>query len=105
MHLYGEIIPEIIHRSGVQTVLYLACTMVSSVDLAHNRVSRAKELGICGLWYKIRCILPFSQCNFCFTAHSLVLTSVCNCLAYVQREAVYTDYLYKGDNTQLSPLK
>ena len=42
-----EIIPElsegIIDRTGAQTMLYLTCTMISSVDLAHYGVSRAKD--------------------------------------------------------------
>ena len=33
----------IIDRTGAQTVLYLTCTMLSSVDLAHYGVSRAKD--------------------------------------------------------------
>ena len=41
--LYGEIIPSfsegIIDRTGIQTRLYLTCTMISSVDLAHYGVS------------------------------------------------------------------
>ena len=44
--LYGEIIPEfsegIIDRTGEQTMLYLTCTMISSVGLACYGVSRAK---------------------------------------------------------------
>ena len=35
VRLYGEIIPEL-H-------LYLTCTMISRVDLAHYGVSRAKD--------------------------------------------------------------
>ena len=35
-----------------KTMLYLTCTMISSVDLARYGVSHAKHLGICGLWYK-----------------------------------------------------
>ena len=34
---------DIIDRTGAQTMLYLTCTMISSVDLAHYRVARAKE--------------------------------------------------------------
>ena len=45
--LYGEIIPsfseEIIDRTGAQTMLYLPCTIISSVDLAHYGVSCAKD--------------------------------------------------------------
>ena len=48
MRLYGEIIPElfssgIIDRTGAQIMLYLTCTTITSVDLAHYRVSRAKD--------------------------------------------------------------
>ena len=35
---------EIIDCTGAQTVLYLTCTMISSVNLAHYRVSCAKDL-------------------------------------------------------------
>ena len=40
VRLHGEII---IDRTGAQTMLYLTCTMISSVDLAHYGVSRAKD--------------------------------------------------------------
>ena len=30
-------------RTGAQTMLYLTCTMISSVDLAHYGVSRAQD--------------------------------------------------------------
>ena len=30
-------------RTGAQTMLYLTCTTITSVDLAHYGVSRAKE--------------------------------------------------------------
>ena len=61
MRLYGEIILE----------LYFTCTMIPSVDLAHCRVSRAKDwvsvdcgtkLYIMRLHYGlyVLCILPFS---------------------------------------------
>ena len=47
MHLYGEIILSFsegtIDRTGPQTMLYLTCTTITSVDLAHYRVSRAKD--------------------------------------------------------------
>ena len=39
MCLYGEIID----RTGAQTMLYLTCTMISSVDLAYYGVSHAKD--------------------------------------------------------------
>ena len=47
MRLYGEIIPSfndgIIDRTGAQTMLYITCTTITSVDLAHYGVSRAKD--------------------------------------------------------------
>ena len=53
MRLYGEIIPSfsegIIDRAGAQTMLYLTCTTISSVDLAHYGVSRAKD------WVSVDC--------------------------------------------------
>ena len=54
MRLYGEIIPElfikgIIDRTGTQTMLYLTCTTITSVDLAHYGVSRAKD------WVSVDC--------------------------------------------------
>ena len=36
-------------RTGAQTMLYLTCTMISSVDLAHYGVSRAKD------WVSVDC--------------------------------------------------
>ena len=40
----------IIDRTGAQTMLYLTCTTIPSVVLAHYRVSRAEDLisGDCG---------------------------------------------------------
>ena len=47
MRLYGEIIPSfsewIIDRTGAQTMLYLTCTTITSLDLAHYGLSRAKD--------------------------------------------------------------
>ena len=43
----------IIDHTGAQTMLYLTCTMVSSVDLAHYRVSCGKVWISVDLWYKI----------------------------------------------------
>ena len=46
--LYGGIIPSFsevnIDRTGAQTMLYLTCTTVTSVDLAHYGVFHAKDL-------------------------------------------------------------
>ena len=53
MRLYGEIIPsfseEIIDRTGAQTMLYLTCTTITSVDLAHYGISCAKN------WVSVDC--------------------------------------------------
>ena len=53
MRLYGEIIPSlsegIIDRTGAQTMLYLACTTISNVDLAQYGVSLAKD------WVSVKC--------------------------------------------------
>ena len=53
MRLYGEIIHSfsegIIDRTGAQTVLYLTCTMISSVDLARYRVFSGKD------WVSVDC--------------------------------------------------
>ena len=46
MHVYGEII---IDCTGAQTMLYLTCTTITSVDLAHYGVSRAKD------WVSVDC--------------------------------------------------
>ena len=42
--------PGIIDRTGAQTMLYLTCTTITSVDLTHYGVSRAKDWisGDCG---------------------------------------------------------
>ena len=39
----------IIDRTGAQTMLYLTCTMICSVDLAHYGVSRPKD------WESVDC--------------------------------------------------
>ena len=39
----------IIDRTSPQTMLYLTCTMISNVDLAHYGVSRAKD------WVSVHC--------------------------------------------------
>ena len=53
MRLYGEIIPEFSEglslRTGAQTMLYLTCTMISSVDLVHYGVFCAKD------WISVDC--------------------------------------------------
>ena len=53
MRLYGEIIPELkrgdFDRAGAQTMLYVTCTIIPSVYLAHYRVSRAKS------WVSVDC--------------------------------------------------
>ena len=51
MRLYGGIIPELglcearglSLRTGAQTMLYLTCTTINSVDLAQYGVYRAKD--------------------------------------------------------------
>ena len=45
VRLYGEIID----RTGAQTMLYLTCTTITRVDLAHYGVSRAKD------WVSVDC--------------------------------------------------
>ena len=50
MRMYGEIKSEgIIDRTGAQTMLYFTCTTITSVDLAHYGVSRAKD------WVSVDC--------------------------------------------------
>ena len=52
--LYGEIVPSfsegIIDRTGAQTMLYVTCSMISSVDLANYGASRAKD------WVSVNCV-------------------------------------------------
>ena len=43
----------IIDRTGAQTMLYLTCTMISIVELAHYGVSRAKY------WVSVDCVTKF----------------------------------------------
>ena len=52
VRLYGETID----RAGAQTMLYLTCVMISSVDLPHYGVPHAKEwvsvdCGTSGRWF------------------------------------------------------
>ena len=53
MRLNGEIISSfnegIIDRTGAQTMLYLTCTTITSVDLARCGVSRTKN------WVSVDC--------------------------------------------------
>ena len=53
VRLYQEIITEfsegIIDRTGAQTMLYLTCTTITSLDLGHHGVSRAKD------WVSVDC--------------------------------------------------
>ena len=67
MRLYGEIIPElsegIIDCTGAQTMFYLTCTTITSVDLAHYGVSRAKD------WVSAGC-----------GTSSFIFLSVCKCI-------------------------
>ena len=53
VRLFGEIIPSfsegIIDRTGAQTMLYLTCTTITSINLAHYGVSRAKD------WVSVKC--------------------------------------------------
>ena len=43
----------IIDRTGAQIMLYLTCTMISSVDLAHYGVSHTKD------WVSVDCGISF----------------------------------------------
>ena len=63
----------IIDRTGVQTMLYLTCIMISSVDLAHYGVTRAKDLSIWGLWYKYK-YFGQTRCGRC--SHGFVPLSL-----------------------------
>ena len=56
MRLYGEISSGIIDRTGAQTMLYLTCTTITSVDLAHYGVSRAKD------WVSVDCGTSWAYC-------------------------------------------
>ena len=62
MCLYGEIIPELFDCTGAQTMLYLTCTIISSIDLTNYGVSRAKDwVSVdCGtIWYFIHNVFSF----------------------------------------------
>ena len=52
----------IIDRTGAQTLLYLTCTMISTVDLAHYGVSHAKDCVSvdCGTMYFYTAIMQFA---------------------------------------------
>ena len=74
MLLYGEIIPEIIDRTGAQIMLYLTCTPITSVDLAHYRVSRAKD------WVSV---------DFCGTMQCSVFFQAMDASLYITGTQVY----------------
>ena len=65
VRLYGEIID----RTGAQTMLYLTCTIISSVDLAHYGVSRAKD------WVSVDCGTISVLSNIPFVAHKQLFIS------------------------------
>ena len=52
-----EISSGIIDRTGAQTMPYLTCTMISSVDLAHYGVSPAKD------WVSVDCGTRQDNCE------------------------------------------
>ena len=54
MRLYGEIID----RTGIQTMLFLTCTMVSSVEHAHYRIPCAKD------WVSVDCCIKIYKDTF-----------------------------------------
>ena len=56
MRLYEEKID----RTGAETMLYLTCTMISSVDLAHYGVSRAKD------WVSVDCVTRRLKLRYSF---------------------------------------
>ena len=84
MCLYREIIPKLNYApvqrdnpralarglslcTGAQTMLYLTCTTITTVDLAHYRVSRAKD------WVSVDCgqlhlLFSVSQFLFCLSS-------------------------------------
>ena len=53
VRLYGEIID----RTGAQTMLFLTCTTITSVDLVHYGVFCAKD------WVSVDCILKKFEMN------------------------------------------
>ena len=75
LRLYGEIIPSfnegIIDRTGAQTMLYLTCAMISSVDLAHCRVSHAKD------WVSVDCGTRVGIRDYflCFSIKGILMTN------------------------------
>ena len=44
-------------------MLYLICSMMPSVDLAHYRVSHAKDLGFCEMCYNLKIIYDLKSFN------------------------------------------
>ena len=56
-------------RTGAQTILYITCTMISSVDLAHYGVSSAKD------WVSVECGTSASEtCLFIYQMTSLLFS-------------------------------
>ena len=53
----------IIDRTGAQTLHYLSCTKISSVDLAHYGVSHAKDWFL-WIWYNFTCFLFYFQISW-----------------------------------------
>ena len=64
-------------RTGVQTMLYLTCTTITSVDLAHYGVSRAKD------WVSVDC---GTMGPWCLTP---ILTKYISTLAFKSIQITY----------------
>ena len=74
----------IIDHTGVQTMLYLTCTTITSVDLAHHGVSRAKD------WVSVNCGTILSEKHLFFRKGALnqILPLTLNYSNYAQHRKV-----------------
>ena len=61
----------IIDCAGAQTMLYLTCSMISSVELAQYGISHAKDWGSvnCGTKFVTMCIICVYVCYYAIVCH------------------------------------
>ena len=63
-------------RTGAQAMLYLTCTMISSVDLGHYEVSRAKD------WVSVDCgtiLIKHRSVYYSLEFLFFILFTYCSC--------------------------
>ena len=84
-------------HTGAQTMLYLTCTIISSVDLAHYGVSHTKDwVSVkCGTRQNRTCCAPFYSTMPCSCPH--VSHSQCSLVSHVHETHIFFSHFYGRD--------